>query len=277
MTSPTMRDLTPGEVVLVGGGPGDPGLITVAGMRALQQADVVVHDRLGPVSILDDLGHPCELINVGKMPRGPRTEQSTINQILIERARRGQRVVRLKGGDPFVFGRGGEEWQACAEAGVPVRVIPGVTSAVSVPELAGIPVTHRNLTQGFTVVSGHVPPGDPRGSVDWEALARANTTLVLLMAVKYLPEITRALTDAGLPADTPAAVIRDGSLPDQESLTTTLGDVARMVAERGVRPPTIVVIGQVAGLDLPGASPSIQASASATDETTSTPSGTAGR
>lgn len=277
MTSPTMRDLTPGEVVLVGGGPGDPGLITVAGMRALQQADVVVHDRLGPVSILDDLGHPCELINVGKMPRGPRTEQSTINQILIERARRGQRVVRLKGGDPFVFGRGGEEWQACAEAGVPVRVIPGVTSAVSVPELAGIPVTHRNLTQGFTVVSGHVPPGDPRGSVDWEALARANTTLVLLMAVKYLPEITRALTDAGLPADTPAAVIRDGSLPDQESLTTTLGDVARVVAERGVRPPTIVVIGQVAGLDLLDASPSIQASASVTDETTSTPSGTAGR
>ena len=245
------QELTPGEVVLVGGGPGDPDLLTVAGLRAVQQADVVVHDRLGPVSSLDEVNPAAELVNVGKIPRGAFTPQEVINAILIDRAKRGLRVVRLKGGDSFVFGRGGEEWQACAEAGVPVRVIPGVTSAVAVPALAGIPVTHRTLSQGFTVVSGHVPPGDPRSQLDWKALAATSTTLVLLMAVKCLPEITAALVDAGLPATTPAAIVADGSTTQQQSWSATVADIADVAEANAVRPPAIVVIGRVAALDLP--------------------------
>lgn len=242
-----MKPIAAGEVILVGGGPGDPDLITVAGLRALQQADVIVHDRLGPISLLDDLPEHVELISVGKIPRGAFTPQERINRILIDQAEAGRKVVRLKGGDPYVFGRGGEEWIACAEAGVPVRVIPGVTSSVSVPALAGVPVTHRSLVQGFTVVSGHVPPGDERSSVDWPSLATSNTTLVLLMAVKYLPEITACLIDSGLAPDTPAAILVEGSLPDQEAHFSTLGDVATMARDKGIRPPAIVVVGQVAG------------------------------
>jgi len=244
------QELKPGEVVLVGGGPGDPDLLTVAGLRAIQQADVVVHDRLGPVSALGEVNPDAELVNVGKIPRGAFTPQEEINGILIDRARRGLRVVRVKGGDNFVFGRGGEEWQACAEAGVPVRVIPGVTSAVAVPALAGIPVTHRTLSQGFTVVSGHVPPGDPRSQLDWKALAATRTTLVLLMAVKCLPEITEALIDGGLPAVTPAAIVAEGSTARQQSWTGTLADIAAVSEANSVRPPAIVVIGDVAGLRL---------------------------
>ncbi|MCT1458616.1 uroporphyrinogen-III C-methyltransferase [Aestuariimicrobium sp. p3-SID1156] len=250
MTRSARQPLRPGEVVLVGGGPGDPDLITVAGLHALEEADVIVHDRLGPVSVLHDLESKPELVNVGKVPRGPFTPQERINEILIEQARAGRRVVRLKGGDAFVFGRGGEEWLACAAAGVPVRVIPGVTSAVSVPALAGVPVTHRSMVQGFTVVSGHVPPDDPRSSVDWAALARANTTLVLLMAIKYLPQITERLLESGLPAQTPTAVISDGSLPGQEAFFAPLGRVAATVAAQDVVPPAIVVIGEVTALHL---------------------------
>ncbi len=245
------QELTPREVVLVGGGPGDPDLLTVAGLRAVRQADVIVHDRLGPVSVLQEARPGAELINVGKIPRGAFTPQEEINAILIDRARRGLRIVRLKGGDSFVFGRGGEEWQACAEAGVAVRVIPGVTSAVAVPALAGIPVTHRSLSQGFTVVSGHVPPGDPRSQVDWKALARTGTTLVLLMAVKFLPEITAALVDAGLRATTPAVIVADGSTPEQRFWSATVVDIAEVAEANAVRPPAIVVIGDVAALDLP--------------------------
>lgn len=244
--------LTPGEVVLVGGGPGDPELITVAGMRALQQADVIVHDRLGPVSCLNELEQGPELINVGKIPRGAFTPQERTNEILIEQARAGRKVVRLKGGDSFVFGRGGEEWMACADAGVPVRVIPGVTSSVSVPALAGVPVTHRSLVQGFTVVSGHVPPDDPRSTVDWSALARANTTLVLMMAVNFLPQITGRLVESGLASTTPAMIVSEGSLPNQNSVSSTLGQVADEAATHGMKPPAIVVIGEVASLALPG-------------------------
>ncbi|MGV8845962.1 uroporphyrinogen-III C-methyltransferase [Tessaracoccus sp.] len=242
--------LSPGEVVLVGGGPGDPELITVAGLRALQQADVIVHDRLGPVSCLDHLEHHPELINVGKVPRGAFTPQERINDILIDHARAGRRVVRLKGGDSFVFGRGGEEWIACSAAGVPVRVIPGVTSAVSVPALAGVPLTHRSLVQGFTVVSGHVPPDDPRSTVNWAALATSNTTLVLLMAVKYLPQITARLVESGLAARTPAMVVSEGSLPSQNAVYSTLGEVAEAAITQEIAPPAIVVIGEVASLAL---------------------------
>ncbi|SHJ68869.1 uroporphyrin-III C-methyltransferase [Tessaracoccus bendigoensis DSM 12906] len=242
-------ELTPGEVVLVGGGPGDPDLLTVAGLRAIQQADVVVHDRLGANAALAETRADAELVNVGKIPRGDFTPQEDINALLVDRACKGLKVVRLKGGDSFVFGRGGEEWLACAEAGVPVRVIPGVTSAVSVPALAGIPVTHRGMSQGFTVVSGHVPPGDPRSDVNWDALARSGTTLVLLMAVQNLPLIAAHLIGAGLSATTPTAIVSDGSTEHQHRLSSTLGEVGDVAEVEGVRPPAIVVVGEVAGFD----------------------------
>lgn len=242
-------ELIPGEVVLVGGGPGDPDLLTVAGLRAIRQADVIVHDRLGPLDALAE-APDAELINVGKIPRGAFTPQEEINRLLIDRARRGVRVVRLKGGDAFVFGRGGEEWLACVEAGVPVRVIPGVTSAVAVPGLGGIPVTHRGLSQGFTVVSGHVGPDDGRSTVNWEALARAHTTLVLMMAVQNLPVIAERLRNAGMSPETPAAVVCEGSTQRQKTLFTTLAEVAAVAASEHVTPPATVVIGEVAGLRL---------------------------
>lgn len=244
------RELIPGEVVLVGGGPGDPDLLTVAGLRAVQQADVLVHDRLGPLEVLDQAPAGAERVNVGKIPRGAFTPQEQINEILIDRARKGLKVVRLKGGDSFVFGRGGEEWQACVEAGVPVRVIPGVTSAVSVPALAGIPVTHRSLSQGFTVVSGHVPPADPRSTIDWAALAKGHTTLVLLMAVKNLGDIAAELLAAGMPTGTPAAIVQEGSTERQAAWVSTLACIDDVARTNDVQPPAIVVIGDVAKLGL---------------------------
>lgn len=242
-------NLEPGTVTLVGGGPGDPGLITVAGLGAVQQADVILYDRLAPTAILDEAPR-AELIPVGKVPRGEYVPQEEINDLLVRHARAGRRVVRLKGGDNFVFGRGGEEWQACAAAGVPVRVIPGVTSGVAGPALAGIPLTHRNLVQGFTLVSGHVPPGDPRSTLDWGELARTCTTLVILMGVAHIGAIADALCAGGMAAETPVAVISDASLPTQKVLHTTLADVARAMADARIKPPSLTVVGQVAGLDL---------------------------
>ncbi len=243
-------ELVPGTVVLVGGGPGDPDLLTVAAARALAQADVVLFDHLAP-DPAPLVRADAQLIGVGKRPRSvDAVRQDDINALLIEHARRGARVVRLKGGDPYVFGRGGEEWTACAAAGVPVEVIPGVTSATSVPAAAGIPVTHRTLSQGFTVVSGHVPPGDPGSSVDWAALAASGTTLVVLMGVKYLPQISAALVGGGLDAATPAAVVSHGFAADAVTLRGTLATIADAAATHGIRPPSIVVIGDVAALDL---------------------------
>ncbi|MDO5500758.1 MAG: uroporphyrinogen-III C-methyltransferase [Propionibacteriaceae bacterium] len=237
-----------GKVTLVGGGPGAAGLITAAGLEALQRADVVVFDRLAPLSLLQDL--PARLIDVGKIPHGPQTEQELINATLIAEARRGLHVVRFKGGDSFVFGRGSEEWQACAEAGIEVEIIPGVSSAIAAPELAGIPVTHRGLTQGFTVVSGHVPPGDPRSQLDWAALAKVGTTLVVLMGVKNLPPIAAALREHGMAGSTPAAVVADAGLPSQKVVRATLTDIAEAAALAGVTAPAVTVIGDVAGLSL---------------------------
>ena len=237
-----------GQVVLVGGGPGDPGLMTVAGLDAVRTADVVVTDRLGPVSILDYLGPGVEVIDVGKVPFGPATPQEEINRILVEHARLGRKVVRLKGGDSFLFGRGGEEYLACTDAGVPVTVIPGVTSAFAVPALAGIPATHRGLSQGASVVSGHVPPGSPQSTLDYGALARSGTTLVLLMAVTNLAAITDQLLAEGLPGDTPAVTIENGSTPDQRVLRGTLAIIAQQDADAGVAPPAVTVIGKVAAL-----------------------------
>ncbi|GAA3565270.1 uroporphyrinogen-III C-methyltransferase [Microlunatus spumicola] len=245
--SPVRRQ---GSVVLVGGGPGNPGLITVAGLAAVRGADVVVTDRLAPLAVLDEAPAHAEVIDVAKIPRGAFTSQERINELLVEHARAGKRVVRLKGGDPFVFGRGGEEWQACVEAGLPVEVIPGVSSALSGPALAGVPLTHRTLTQGFTVVSGHLPPGDPGSTLDWGALARSGTTLVVLMGIATLPAITAELVAQGMTATTPAVTVMEAGLPGQRSVTGTVADIARLGEEAAVRAPAVTVIGQVAGLSL---------------------------
>lgn len=238
----------PGRVVLVGGGPGDPGLMTVAGLDALRTADIVVADRLAPVSMLDDLSPDVEVIDVGKIPFGKATPQEEINRILVDHARLGRTVVRLKGGDSFLFGRGGEEYLACTAAGVSVTVIPGVTSAFSVPALAGVPATHRGLSQGVSVISGHVPPGSPQSTLDYGALARSGTTLVLLMAVTNLEAITAELLAKGLPGDTPAVTVADGSTSTQRVLRGTLATIAEACVEAGIEPPAITIIGAVAGL-----------------------------
>jgi uroporphyrin-III C-methyltransferase/precorrin-2 dehydrogenase/sirohydrochlorin ferrochelatase len=239
-----------GRVVLVGGGPGDPGLLTMRGYRAMVDADVVVTDRLGPTGLLDALPAEVEVIDVGKTPRGDATPQEDINELLVRRARAGDVVVRLKGGDPFVLGRGSEEVAACVEAGVDVEVVPGVTSATAAATLAGVPLTRRGTTQQFTVASGHVPPGDPRSTVDWERLGAGNGTLVLLMAVAHLRAIATALVDAGRASTTAAVVIENASLPAQRALRTTLGELADTAEQAGVVPPAIVVIGDVVS-DLP--------------------------
>jgi uroporphyrin-III C-methyltransferase len=244
MTTSTQKA---GSVILVGGGPGDPGLLTVAGLEAIKEADVIVCDRLAPLAALQHARQESMIIEVAKIPRGESTSQERINQLLIEHASAGKTVVRLKGGDPFVFGRGGEEWQACAAAGLPVTVIPGVTSATAGPALAGVPLTHRELTQGFTVISGHAPPGDPSSTLNWQALARANTTLVIMMGVATLPDITIELIKHGLAAETPAMTVADAGMPSQQSVRGTLADIAALTNEADIRPPAITVIGAVAG------------------------------
>jgi len=241
-----------GRVVLVGGGPGDPGLLTLRGYRAMCDADVVVTDRLGPTQLLETLPPDVEVIDVGKTPRGEATSQEHINDLLVRRAKAGDVVVRLKGGDPFVLGRGGEEVAACAAARVEVEVVPGVTSAIAAPTLAGVPLTRRGTAQEFTVASGHVPPGDPRSTVDWQRLGVGNGTVVLLMAVAYLRAIADTLIDAGRPRDTPAVVIENASLPQQRILRTTLTALADDADRENIVPPAVVVIGDVVS-DLPDA------------------------
>ena len=237
-----------GRVSIVGGGPGDPGLITVTGLRRLRAADVVLTDRLAPLELLGDLAPGVQVVDAAKVPGGPAMRQDRINHALVEHARAGRAVVRLKGGDPFVFGRGREEVEACLAAGIPVEVVPGVTSAVSVPAAAGIPVTHRGVSQGFCVLAGHVRPGDSRSSVDWAALARSGMTLVLLMAVDHLAAIAGTLISAGLPATTPGAVVSDGWTRQQRVVTAPLAELADAVKLAGVTNPAVVVIGDVAGL-----------------------------
>ena len=236
-----------GEVILVGGGPGSLDLLTLGGLAAIQRADVIVTDRLAPLAALDHARPDAVVVDVAKIPRGASTSQEQINRVLVEHATAGRTVVRFKGGDSFVLGRGGEEWQACAAAGIPVTVLPGVSSATAGPALAGIPLTHRDLTQGFTVVSGHLPPGDPGSTLDWRALAAANTTLVILMGVATLPAITRALQAYGLDPKTPALTVADAGLPGQFTVRATLADIAERTHAEGIRPPAITVIGAVAG------------------------------
>ena len=234
-----------GGVAIIGGGPGDPGLITVRGRQLLAEADVVLTDRLAPRSLLDELRDDVEIIDAGKIPYGRAMAQEHINAALISHARAGRFVARLKGGDPFVFGRGAEEVLACLRAGVPVTVVPGVTSAVGVPASAWIPVTHRGVAQEFHVVSVHVPPGDERSTVNWELLGGSSGTLVLLMAVERIGAVADELLRYGRSRDTPVSVIADGTLPTQRTINSTLEQVESLVAEEGIRPPAIVVVGDV--------------------------------
>lgn len=244
------RDHTPG-VTLVGGGPGDPELISIAGRRAVMDADVVVADRLAPRELLGELPPDVELIDVAKLPRGRSAQQEEINRVIVERALAGKRVVRFKGGDNFVFGRGYEEVIACREAGVPVTVIPGLTSPVAVPAVAGIPVTHRSVAHEFTVISGHLPPGHPESLTEWPAVARLRGTLVLMMAVQNAPAIAEALVAGGRSADTPVAAVCDGTMPGERTVLSTLGALATDFAAAGVMPPAIIVVGEVVAVAHP--------------------------
>jgi len=242
-----------GRVVLVGGGPGTTRLLTLEACEALLDADVVFYDRLAPTADLDRLAPGAELVDVGKLPYHHRTSQARIHELIIDRARRGQVVVRLKGGDPFVFGRGGEEVRACRAAGVEVHVVPGVTSAVAVPAAAGIPVTHRGVSKVFTVLSGHLPPTE----AELESLARLGGTVVILMGMASLTRTVTGLVAAGLPADTPAAVVERGFSDSQRTTAGRLGDLPRLAGRAGVTSPAVVVIGDVAAfaVDQVGADP----------------------
>lgn len=233
-------------VYLVGAGPGDPGLLTVRGAELLARAEVVVHDRLSALELLDLAPAGAERIDVGKQPGHARLDQDGINALLVEHGEAGRTVVRLKGGDPFVFARGGEEAAALAAAGVSFEVVPGITSALAVPAYAGIPVTLRYSSTSFTVVTGHEEPGQDEGSVDWEAIARVGGTIVVLMGVARWPSIAAQLSAGGLPAGTPAAAIRWGTRPDQHTVRATLGTLA----DHELEPPSVIVVGEVARADL---------------------------
>lgn len=245
----TAEPAAPG-VALVGGGPGDPDLITVRGRRLLARADVVVADRLAPPELLAELGPDVEVIDAAKIPYGRAMAQEAINAALIDNAKAGKFVVRLKGGDPYVFGRGYEELEACAAAGVPVTVVPGITSAISVPSAAGIPVTHRGVTHEFVVVSGHVAPDHPDSLVDWSALAKLRGTIVLLMAVERIDQFAAALIEGGRAASTPVTVIQEGTLRTQREVRADLATVAQRVKDEEIKPPAIIVIGPVAGFSV---------------------------
>lgn len=235
------RPAAAGHVALVGGGPGDPGLISVRGRRLLAEADVVLVDRLAPRALLDELDPAVVVVDVGKTSGHHPMPQEQINRLLVEHARAGRRVVRLKGGDPFVLGRGGEEALACVAAGVAVEVVPGVTSAVAVPAAAGIPVTHRGRSRQVTVVSGHE-------GLDWASLAALEGTLVLLMGVGGLAAAAAELVAHGKPADTPVAIVESGCSPAQRTTVGTLATIAAQARQRDVRPPAVVVVGSVVDL-----------------------------
>ncbi len=243
----TAPDVVRGGVALVGGGPGDPELITVRGRRLLAHADVVVADRLAPPELLAELGPHVEVIDAAKIPYGRAMAQEAINDVLVERARAGKFVVRLKGGDPFVFARGYEEVLACAKAGIPVTVVPGVTSAIAVPALAGVPVTHRAVNHEFVVVSGHLSPDHPESLVNWPALARLTGTLVLLMAVERIELFADVLLRGGRAAQTPVLVVQHGTTAAEKILLATLADVPKKIRDEGIRPPAVIVVGEVAG------------------------------
>ena len=232
-----------GIVYIVGGGPGDPGLITVKGLQCLRRADVVLFDRLIAQELLSEVPSHAETIDVGKEPKRHRRSQDEINALLIEKARQGKVVVRLKGGDPFVFGRGGEECQALVEAGIPYEIVPGVSSSIAVPAYAGIPVTQRGVTTAFTVVAGHTGGAD--SNIDWEAVSKIGT-VIFLMGVEHLPEIVEKLVAHGRAADTPVALIQEGTTPNQRVVTGALSDIVDKT--RHIHPPAVFVVGEVVRL-----------------------------
>jgi uroporphyrinogen III methyltransferase/synthase len=239
---------TAGTVYLVGAGPGDPALMTRRSLELIAAADAILHDRLIPAGALDGARDDAQVVYVGKQPGGTSMEQDEINALLVRLAREGLSVVRLKGGDPFVFGRGGEEAEALAEAGVPYEVVPGVTAGVAAPAYAGIPVTHRDRASAVAFVTGHEDPGKEGSSIDWPALAAFPGTLVMYMGVSRLQEIARRLIDNGRDPSEPAAVVERGTLPGQRTVTGPLGEIGGLAAAAGLRPPAVTVVGPVAEL-----------------------------
>lgn len=237
-----------GTVYLVGAGPGDPDLITRKGLRLLRRADVVIYDRLIPRQLLAETRPDAELIDAGKQPKRQRLAQDEINAVIIDRALRGKDVLRLKGGDPFVFGRGGEEALACRSRGIPFAIVPGVSSAHAVPAYAGIPLTHRHISSSFTVITGHEDPAKNGSSINYQALAEIGGALVIMMGVKQLAEITGQLLEYGMDEQVPAAIIERGALPDQRTVVGELGTIARLARERDISPPAITVVGDVVTL-----------------------------
>jgi uroporphyrinogen III methyltransferase/synthase len=237
-----------GRVALVGAGPGDPGLMTVRGLALLRRAEVVVYDRLVDPRLLDEAPVDALRIFAGKATGAHVLSQERINALLVAHARRGRRVVRLKGGDPFVFGRGGEEAEALARAGVEYEVVPGVSSAVAVPAFAGVPVTHRGIASSFAVVTGHEDEDKPEEWVDWDGLATAVDTLVILMGVRRLPRIARALLAGGRTPGTPVALVRWGTTDAQETLVGRLDEIAELAAAAALSPPVVIVVGDVVAL-----------------------------
>jgi uroporphyrin-III C-methyltransferase len=242
----TGEDTADGTVYLVGAGPGDPELLTVKAKRLLETGDVVLHDKLSGPDILDRIDAD-RLEDVGTRGHGDTTPQSYVNERMVELAHEGKTVVRLKGGDPTVFGRGGEEMRYLAEHGVPFEVVPAITSAIAGPEVAGIPVTDRNHASTVSIVTGHEDPNKEESAVDWEALANTGGTIVVLMGVTRLPDYTDSLADAGMDTETPVAMVERATWPDQQVVTGTLDSIVDAADEADIEPPAVTVIGDVAG------------------------------
>nr|HID57630.1 uroporphyrinogen-III C-methyltransferase [Desulfobacterales bacterium] len=237
-----------GKVYIVGAGPGDPGLITVKGVSCIKEADVIIYDHLAPVELLEFAQEAAELIYAGKQGGAHTLSQDDINDLLVRKAKAGYVVVRLKGGDPFIFGRGGEEARVLATAGIPFEIVPGVTSAIAAPAYAGIPITHRRYNSTIAFIAGHEDPTKEGCSINWSKIATGVGTLIFLMGVKNLPYITNRLIDGGRDPDTPVAVIRWASTPKQITVTGTLKDIVRRSQEAGIGPPAVIVVGEVVSL-----------------------------
>jgi uroporphyrin-III C-methyltransferase len=241
----TIEIRSSGLVSLVGAGPGDPKLLTLRGLRRLQEADDVVHDRLILPALLEYCSPDVHLYDVGKLPGNPcSATQDEINQLLVDLGRLGRRVVRLKGGDPFMFGRGGEEALSLVAAGIRFEIVPGVSSALAAPAAAGIPVTHRGLAASVTIATGHGASGDPGGGHDWEALARMRGTLVFMMAVGSLEQIVESLIAHGRAPDEPSAIVRCGTMPDQQTLRAPLASIAQAAQSASITAPAVLVVGE---------------------------------
>lgn len=237
--------MTGGKVYLVGAGPGDAGLITVKGLDCLREADVIVYDRLIDAKVLDSVYFDAEMIYVGKSSKIHAKEQHEINQILVDKAKEGKVVVRLKGGDPFVLGRGGEEAEELVANDVSFEVVPGISSAIAVPAYAGIPVTHRTLASSFAVITGHEDPTKEMSTINWENLATGVDTLIFLMGMNNLPLIVDKLVECGRSQDTPVALVRQGTTLRQQTLTGTLSTIVGKANDAGFQPPVVIVVGEV--------------------------------